>query len=157
MIPICFVEDECIRKSLTGQVTLYYLKRDTYVNYRFFSEIQKLKFSVNYINFDLHKTQVSDVHVTNLFQLMKLFWTFINKGNKWCGILGRGNELSVSDDWIAGYARGQAFPERFFGSPLRNKISLESSVIREEMQIMEVSLSAPAVFLCCVGVSISAS
>lgn len=98
LLPICFVEDKHIRKSLIGQITLYYLKRSPYVKHSFFSETQKLQFSVNDINFDLqklHKTQIFDVHVTNLIWLMKFFWTFINKVNKWCGVLERGNKLSV--------------------------------------------------------------
>lgn len=42
MLSICFVEDKHGRKSLTGQITLYYLKRDPYAKHSFFSETQKL-------------------------------------------------------------------------------------------------------------------
>lgn len=42
MVPICFVEDKHIRKSLIRQIALHYLKRDPYVKHNFFSETQKL-------------------------------------------------------------------------------------------------------------------
>lgn len=94
LLPICLVEDKHMRKSLIGEITV---KRDSYDKHSLFSETQKLW---------LPKTQISDVHVTNLFWLMKFFWTFINKANTWCDMLERGNESSVSDDWIARYTRG---------------------------------------------------
>lgn len=109
MLPICFVENKRIRKSLIGQIILYYLKRHPYVRHSFFSETQKLQFSVNSINFDLrklYKTQISDVCVMNLLWLTKLFWTFINKGNIWYGMLGREKDSAVSDDWTADYTSG---------------------------------------------------